>query len=112
MDTGIGFADALQRVFPTTVSSYLPFRGWIYQETLCDGSPLTFDLRQCGGNTRWGFENVLPYLIKLESTATSSHRSRVRGPRPDHRVQAMVPDAKSVSNSVSSDTHTRTLPKK
>ena len=27
MDTGIGFADALQRVFPTTVSSDLPFLG-------------------------------------------------------------------------------------
>ena len=51
MDTGIGFADALQRVFPTTVSSYLPFRGWICQETLCDGSPVTFDLRQCGSPT-------------------------------------------------------------
>ena len=48
MDTEIGFADALQRVFPTTVSSDLPFRGWICQETLCDGSPVTFDLRQCG----------------------------------------------------------------
>ena len=29
-----------KRVFPTTVSSYLPFRGWICQETLCDGSPV------------------------------------------------------------------------
>ena len=27
MDTEIGFADALQRVFPTTVSSDLPFLG-------------------------------------------------------------------------------------
>ena len=51
MDTEIGFADALQRVFPTTVSSDLPFRGWICQETLCDGSPVTFDLRQCGSPT-------------------------------------------------------------
>ena len=25
----ISSTDALQRVFPTTVSSYLPFRGWI-----------------------------------------------------------------------------------
>ena len=58
MDTEIGFADALQRVFPTTVSSDLPFRGWICQETLCDGSPVTFDLRQCGSprarSTRFG----------------------------------------------------------
>ena len=30
---------------------YLPFRGWICQETLCDGSPVTFDLRQCGSPT-------------------------------------------------------------
>ena len=32
----IGFADALQRVFLTTVASYLQFRGLICQETLCD----------------------------------------------------------------------------
>ena len=36
MDALIGFADALRRVFPTTVSSHLQFRGWIRQETLCD----------------------------------------------------------------------------
>ena len=46
MDTEIGFADALQRVFPTTVSSYLPLRGWICQEALCDRSSVTFNLRQ------------------------------------------------------------------
>ena len=33
MDAPIGFADALRWVFPTTVASYLPFRGWIRQET-------------------------------------------------------------------------------
>ena len=27
----IGFVDALQRVFPTTVASYLQFRGWTYR---------------------------------------------------------------------------------
>ena len=43
----IGLADALQRVFLTTVVSYLQFRGWICQETLCDRSSVTFDLRQC-----------------------------------------------------------------
>ena len=32
----IGFAYALQRVFLTTVASYLQFRGLICQETLCD----------------------------------------------------------------------------
>ena len=37
--------DALRRVLPTTVSSYLQFRGWICQETLCDQSSVTFDLR-------------------------------------------------------------------
>ena len=48
MDGQIGFVDALQRVFPMTVSSYLQFRGWICQETLWDRSSVTFDLRQCG----------------------------------------------------------------
>ena len=47
MDAQIGFADALWRVFPTTVSSHLQFRGWIFQETLCDRSSVTFDMRQC-----------------------------------------------------------------
>ena len=28
-DAQIGFADALRPVIPTTVSSYLQFRGWI-----------------------------------------------------------------------------------
>ena len=46
MDTQIGFADAMQRVFPTTVASF-QFRGWIHQETLCDRSSVAFDLRQC-----------------------------------------------------------------
>ena len=47
MDAQIGSADALQRVFPTAVASYLLFRGWICQETLCGRSAVTFDLRQC-----------------------------------------------------------------
>ena len=47
MDTQIRFADALQQVFPTTVASYLRFRGWIHQETLRNRSSVTFDLRQC-----------------------------------------------------------------
>ena len=51
-------------------------------------------------------------VFKLNGTATSSHRSRVRGPRPDRRIQAAVPDAKSVSNSVSSEQHSRTLREK
>ena len=39
-------AKVLQRALPTTVASYLPFRGWICQGTLCDRSSVTFDLRQ------------------------------------------------------------------
>ena len=31
MDAQIGFADALQRVLPTTVVRHLQFRGWICQ---------------------------------------------------------------------------------
>ena len=38
-DSQIGFADALQRVLPTDAGqTYVPFRGWIRQETLCDRS--------------------------------------------------------------------------
>ena len=48
MDVPIGSADALQRVFPMTVSSYLHFRGCICQEILYGRSSVTFDLRQCG----------------------------------------------------------------
>ena len=42
----ISSTDALRRVFLTTVSSYLQFRGRICEETLCDRSSVTFDLRQ------------------------------------------------------------------
>jgi hypothetical protein len=42
MDAIIKSADALQRVFPNTVASYLAFRGWIYQETLCSRMSITF----------------------------------------------------------------------
>ena len=38
-------------------------------------------------------------VFKPEGTATSSHGNRVRGSRPDHRIQAVVPDAKSVTES-------------
>ena len=51
-------------------------------------------------------------VFKLAGTATSSHGSRVRGPKPDHRIQAVAQDAKSVSNSVSSGKHSRTPPEK
>ena len=48
MDAQIGFADALQRVFPTALARYLLFRGGIRQGILCEPSSVTFDLRQCG----------------------------------------------------------------
>ena len=51
-------------------------------------------------------------VFKPEGTATIRSGGRVRGPRPDHRIQAVVPDAKSVSNCVSSVKHSRTLPTK
>ena len=38
----VRFADALRRVFPTALASYLQFRGWIRQETLCDQSSAIF----------------------------------------------------------------------
>ena len=48
IDAQIMSANALQRVFPTTVASCcLAFRGWIHQETLCNRSSATCDLRQC-----------------------------------------------------------------
>ena len=47
MDAQIGFAGASRRIFPTALASYLQFCGWIRQETLCDRSSVTFDLRQC-----------------------------------------------------------------
>ena len=48
MDAQIGFADALQRVFPTALARYLLFRGGIRQGILCEPSSVTFDMRQCG----------------------------------------------------------------
>ena len=47
----INSTDALQRVFPTTVSGYLQFCAWIRQEILYGRSSVTFDLRQCAGRT-------------------------------------------------------------
>ena len=38
-----GFADALRRAFPTTVSSYSEFCSWIRRQTWCDRSSVTFD---------------------------------------------------------------------
>ena len=43
----IGFADALRWIFPPVLARYVVFHGWIRQETLCDRSSVTFDLRQC-----------------------------------------------------------------
>ena len=36
-------------------------------------------------------------VFKPAGTVTSSHGNRARGPRPDHRIPAAVPDAKSVT---------------
>ena len=36
MDAQIGFADALRRIFPTTVASYLTFHGSVRQEATGD----------------------------------------------------------------------------
>ena len=47
MDAQIGFADALQRVFPTALARYLLFHGGIRQGILCEPSSVTFDMRQC-----------------------------------------------------------------
>ena len=45
-------------------------------------------------------------VFKPEGSATIRSGGRVRGPRPDHRIPAAVPDAKSVEQSVS---HGKTL---
>ena len=49
IDVQVRFADALQRVLPTTLVRRFQFRGRVQQETLCDRSSVTFDLRQCAG---------------------------------------------------------------
>ena len=46
-------------------------------------------------------------VFKPEGTATSSHGSRVRGPRPARRIQAASQGAKSVTNSISHGIHSR-----
>ena len=42
MDTGIGFADALRRIFPAALARHLQFRGWIRQEAWCNRMSETF----------------------------------------------------------------------
>ena len=53
MDAQIGFSDALRRIFPTALARYLPFRGWIRQETWRHRIAVTFDLRRCASNQSW-----------------------------------------------------------
>ena len=36
---------------PTMVASYLEFRGWIHQDTRCNGMSVAVLLRQCAGRT-------------------------------------------------------------
>ena len=40
---------ALRWISPTRLAGHLQFCGWIRQETMCDRSSVTFDLRQCAG---------------------------------------------------------------
>ena len=51
-------------------------------------------------------------VFKPEGTVTIRSGGRVRGPRPDRRMQAAAPGAKSVSNRVRSRKHSRKLHKK
>ena len=51
-------------------------------------------------------------VFKPEGTVTIRLGGRVRGPRPDHRIPAAVPDAQSVRQRVGSGKHSRTLPQK
>ena len=61
----IRFSDALRRVLPTRLTSYLEFGGRICQETLCDRSSVTFDLRQCDQHPQGRPERGGPYLEKI-----------------------------------------------
>ena len=61
----IRFSDALRRVLPTRLTSYLEFGGWICQETLCDRSSVTFDLRQCDQHPQGRLERGGPYLEQI-----------------------------------------------
>ena len=61
-------AEVLRWGLPTTLASYLRFRGWICQETLCDQSSVIFDLRQCALKTF------------IDGVATARHGT---GNRPD-----------------------------
>ena len=61
----IRFSDALRRVLPTRLTSYLEFGGRICQETLCDRSSVTFDLRQCDQHPQGKPERGGPYLEKI-----------------------------------------------
>ena len=54
-DAQIGFADALQRIFPTALARYLQFRDWIRQETVCNRMPIAF---VCGNATPSGTVSV------------------------------------------------------
>ena len=63
IDAQIMSAKALQRVFPAKVASCCPASGgWIHQETLCNRSSATFDLRQC----EW------PHLVTIMVMARQS----------------------------------------
>ena len=61
MDAQIGFAKALRWFLPTTLASYLQFRGWIRQDTLCDRSSVTFILRQCAAGLIVVYQPTFPF---------------------------------------------------
>ena len=63
MDAQIGFADALRRIFPTALASYLQFRGWIRRETLSDQMLLTFLSEATGGAIVIGVDDVVESLL-------------------------------------------------
>ena len=77
----ISSSGALQRVFPTTASSYLQFRCWIRQDTLCNRMSVTFLNEAMRSVTR--FYNI-------------SHRT-IRNPSPTGNPRRLGVDRRSLS---------------
>ena len=77
----ISSSGALQRVFPTTASSYLQFRCWIRQDTLCNRMSVTFLNEAMRSVTR--FYNI-------------SHRT-IRNPGPTGNPRRLGVDRRSLS---------------
>ena len=77
----ISSSGALQRVFPTTASSYLQFRCWIRQDTWCNRMSVTFLNEAMRSVTR--FYNI-------------SHRT-IRNPGPTGNPRRLGVDRRSLS---------------